>query len=102
MCWGGLGQAVETAVGSSSSLAIRCIFLCLALVRPLVSLCLAAMHRMWSSKVKVAERRGKGDPRAPQLGLWTVTWRHLESSLSPLTSRSCRNPENLATPQPSL
>ena len=44
MCWGGLGQDMETELGRSSSLAIKCIFLCLALVLPLVSLCLAAMH----------------------------------------------------------
>ena len=39
-----------------------CIFLCLALALPLVSRCLAAMHRMWSSKVKVADNRGLGIP----------------------------------------
>ena len=55
---GGEGQEGPTFPGSSSNLAIWCIFLCLALTRPLVSRCLAAMQRIWSSKVKVADRSG--------------------------------------------
>ena len=97
---GGEGQAGPTLPGSSSNLAIWCIFLCLALIRPLVSLCLAAMHLIWSSKVKVAERRGMfreagtcagEDPKAELelRGLWTVTCRQRESSLSVTTSKSC-------------
>lgn len=35
-------------------------------------------------------------------GLYIVKCKHLESSLSPATSISCRNPTNFATPQPSL
>ena len=72
------------------------------------------MQRMWSSKVKTADRKGwvplLPTPTLPAVpnrdgvvdeededaagviddlaGLWTVTWRHLESSLSVTTSTS--------------
>ena len=76
-------------------------------------LCFAAMHRIWSSKVKMADRNGcvpllPAPPPPPVTpnregvdeedeyagviddlaGLCTVTWRHLESSLSVTTSTS--------------
>ena len=102
---GGEGHEGPTLPGSSSNLAIWCIFLCLALIRPLVNLCLAAMHLIWSSKVKVAERRGMfreagtcagEDPKDDEelRGLWTVTCRQRESSLSVTTSRSCGRKKN--------
>ena len=102
---GGEGHEGPTLPGSSSNLAIWCIFLCLALIRPLVNLCLAAMHLIWSSKVKVAERRGMfreagtcagEDPKDDEelRGLWTVTCRQRESSLSVTTSRSCGPKKN--------
>ena len=105
---GGDGQAGPTLPGSSSSLAIWCIFLWRALIRPFVKRCLAAMQRMWSSNVKVADNRGtvreagtcKEATPDDDLGLCTVTWRHLESSLSVTTSKSCKNPTKVATPHP--
>ena len=98
--WVGLGPINDP--GSSKSLAIWCIFFCLALIRPWVSLCLAARLRMWSSKVKVALKSGafRDLYELCDLGLWTVTWRHLESSWSVTTSKSCKNPTKVATPHP--
>ncbi len=40
------------------------------------------MQRIWSSKVKVAERRGGREEEDDEDGLCTVTWRQRESSLS--------------------
>lgn len=56
-------------------------------------LCLAAMHRMWSSKMNLAARRGvAGRPQESDEadGRWMVMWSTRESSLSPVTSRSCQ------------
>ena len=86
---GGDGQLGPTFPGNSKSLAIWCILRCLALIRPLVNLCLAAIHRIWSSKVNVAEssgavlEAGTWAGEAPEAayelpGLWTVTCKHLK------------------------
>lgn len=84
------------------------------------------MHRMWSSKTNRAVKRGclwlglPRDRKDDEVGeLCTITCRQRESSLSPVTSTSCkvsfnfqaqifylseqntwRNPTNLATPHP--
>jgi len=71
-------------------------------MRPFVSLCFAAIQRIWSSKMKHAESKGTRLVKEPDdNGRWIVIWRQRESSLSPVTSISCRKPTNLATPQPS-
>uniref|UniRef100_A0A6B0UVQ6 Putative secreted protein n=1 Tax=Ixodes ricinus TaxID=34613 RepID=A0A6B0UVQ6_IXORI len=92
----------------SSSLAMWCILRWRALSRPLFSRCLAAMHRMWSSNKNRAASSGTPRPAAPLAAEppvaprpCTVMCRHRLSSLSPVTSMSCKNPTNLATPQPS-
>ena len=55
-------------------LAIICILRCLALVRPLVSLCLAAMHRIWSSNVKVADSSGTGATYIVKVTAYIISW----------------------------
>lgn len=61
---------------------------CLAFERPFVSRCLAAIQRMWSSKINLAVRRGKGLARCDEAGLCILMCKHLLSSLSPVTSTS--------------
>jgi len=102
---------------TSSNLPIKCIFLCRALIRPLlnlrretlklqiplkhleirikIDLCLAAMHLIWSSKTKRAANWGnrcaglREERKVEDVGeLWTVTCKQRESSLSPVTSTS--------------
>lgn len=85
---------------SSSSCAIWPIFFWRALVRPLVNRCLAAMQRIWSSNINLADKIGERLVVAPPR--WIVMWRQRESSLSPVTSTSCRNPTSFAIPQPSF
>lgn len=86
---------VAPSAGSSSNLAIICILRCLARRRPLTSRCLAAIHRMWSSKMHRAASNGLGGGRVDaagppviEVGRKTVTCRQRLSSLSPLTSTS--------------
>ena len=74
--------------GSSSKRAIICILRCRAFSLPLLRRCLAAMQRMWSSKMKRADRRGSGRAWTFMEGLWMVIWRERLSSLSPVTSTS--------------
>lgn len=76
------------SAGMSSKRSIMCIFCCLALERPLLRRCLAAMHRMWSSKTNLAERSGVGRTCWEDAGLCMVIWRDRLSSLSPVTSTS--------------
>lgn len=52
------GDAVGWDEGMSKRRAIWCIFFCLAFNLPLVKRCFAAMHRMWSSNINLAESRG--------------------------------------------
>lgn len=54
---------------------------------------------MWSSNTNFADRIGFRLVVAPPR--CTVMWRHLESSLSPSTSTSCRKPTSFAIPHPS-
>lgn len=82
----------------SSSCAICVIFFWRAFVRPLVSRCLAAMHRMWSSKMNFADKIVELLVAAPPR--WIVMCKHRESSLSPVTSTSCKNPTSFAMPHP--
>lgn len=79
----------------SNNCAIWLIFFCRAFVRPLVRRCLAAIHRMWSSNMNFADRIGVRFVVAPPR--WMVICKQRESSLSPVTSTSWRNPTNLAT-----
>ena len=82
--------AVDCAsIGMSNNLSIICIFCCRAFIRPLVSLCFAAIHRIWSSKINLAARRGMGRTWCEVAGLWTVMWSERLSSLSPVTSIFC-------------
>lgn len=68
----------------------------------LVSLCLAAMHLILSSNKNFADSKGTLLAVLLDNGRWIVICKHLQSSLSPVTSISCKNPTNFATPQPSL
>ena len=61
---------------------------CLAFDLPLVSLCLAAMQRMWSSNKNLAVSRGIGLARCEDGGLCILMCKHRLSSLSPVTSTS--------------
>lgn len=74
--------------GMSINFSIMCILSCLALSRPLVNRCFAAIQRMWSSKINLALRRGTGRVCCELAGLWIVMWRDRLSSLSPVTSTS--------------
>lgn len=74
--------------GMSINFSIMCILSCLALSRPLVNRCFAAIQRMWSSKINLALRRGTGRVCWELAGLWIVMWRDRLSSLSPVTSTS--------------
>jgi hypothetical protein len=85
----------DTSAGNSSSLAIICILRCRARKRPFTKRCLAAMHRMWSSKINRAANSGLGGGRVDaagppviEVGRRTVTCKQRLSSLSPLTSTS--------------
>ena len=107
---GACGRSVLLTVGISSSLAIICILRWRARSRPLTRRCRAAMQRMWSSKINRALSSGRGGgleaaavPPGIDVGRCTLTWRHRLSSLSPLTSTSCRksiHSTNLPQPQP--
>lgn len=66
----------------------------------LVNLCLAAIHRILSSKTNLADNSGTLFAELLESGLCIVMCKHRESSLSPATSMSCKNPTSLATPQP--
>lgn len=79
----------------SNNCAIWFIFFCLAFVRPLVSRCFAAIHRIWSSNMNFADKMGVRFVVAPPR--WIVMCKQRESSLSPFTSTSWRKPTNLAT-----
>lgn len=68
---------------------ILCIFMCRAWMRPFASLCFAMMQRMWSAKMKLACRMGKGLACGLELGLWMMMFRALLSSSTPDTCMSC-------------
>lgn len=98
----GENRIVDESVGTSwisNNWANFNIFFCRAFVLPFVSRCFAAMHRMWSSKMNLADRMGLRLAEPPPR--WIVKWRQRESSLSPTTSTSCKSPTSFATPQPS-
>ena len=84
----GKGLRFAESPGISINLSIMCILSCLAFSLPLVRRCLAAIHRMWSSKMKRALRSGTGRVCWELAGLWMVMWRERLSSLSPATSTS--------------
>jgi len=90
--------SADEGVDNSMSRAIWCIFRCRARIRPLVSLCFAAIHLMWSSNMNLALSWTR------RTLFWAlcliVIWRDRESSLSALTSTSWRKATNLAIPQP--
>lgn len=81
--------------GMSINFSIMCILSCLALSRPLVNRCFAAIQRMWSSKINLALRRGTGRVCWELAGLWIVMWRDRLSSLSPVTSTSYKKKKNI-------
>lgn len=54
-----------------------------------IYLCLAAIQRMWSSKINFADSRGMRLVELEDKGRYMVTCKHRESSLSPVTSISC-------------
>ena len=109
-----LGDIVSLGFTPSTS-AIACSFMPLADWRPLVKRCLAAMHRMWSSKtnleVRIAllfckSRDGTGEKYARTLrreGCPSTTMcRARESDGSPLIWVSWRRPTNLTMAQPAF
>lgn len=67
---------------------ILCIFMCRAWMRPFANLCFAMMQRMWSAKMKLACRMGKGLACGFELGLWMMMFRALLSSSTPDTCMS--------------
>ena len=71
-------------------------------LRTLVNRCLAAMHLMLSSKINLADSNGTLLDDVLDNGLYIVMCKHLESSCTPATSMSCKNPTSLATPHPSF
>lgn len=75
---------------------------CMIAIKYVTNLCLAAMHLIWSSNTNFADKRGSLLGVFTDKGRCTVMCKHRESSLSPVTSRSCKNPTNLATPHPNL
>lgn len=63
--------------------------MCRAWMRPFANLCFAMMQRMWSAKMKLACRMGKGLACGLELGLWMMMFRALLSSSTPDTCMSC-------------
>lgn len=96
--YAGLGGPVWP--GISSRRAICCIFFWRALIRPFVKRCFAAMQRILSSNTNFADNNGAARPAVRVRWPWIVICKQRESSLSPLTSISCRKPTSLATPHP--